>query len=257
MDWELLTIVGLSAAATAVLSAVAGLGGGLVLLVVLLQFLDPIDAIPVHGAIQIASNGSRAWLLRSHIEWRIVRFHAVLLVPGGLIGLQFVDRLPKAGMRALIGAFALVATWCPSVLAPRTRRGKSDPAEPQEPLPPRTFLAVGLAHGTINMPLGATGPMIAPFFRAALADRREVVSTFAASQVIGHAVKIALFGLVGFSFQAHWPTIAIGAAGVVAGTWVGTRLLHQLSEKAFVVLFRATVTLAALRLLMDALRSVL
>lgn len=242
MDDLTLLLIGLSAAATSLLSAVAGLGGGMVLLVILLQVLDPADAIPVHGAIQIASNASRAWWMRSHIAWGVVRRHALLLVPGGLVGLQIAEALPRRVGRALIGGFALIATWLPGLLKPRV--GGSFPI--------RGFYGVGAVHGLLNMPLGATGPMIAPFFKAAFESRQDVVGTFAASQVIGHLVKIGLFGLAGFVFTEHLGLIGVGAIGVTVGSWVGTGLLGRLSDRAFAVLFRVTVTLAALRLLLVA-----
>ena len=45
---------------TSIISGVLGMAGGLVLLAALLVRLDPVVAIPVHGIVQLASNGSRA-----------------------------------------------------------------------------------------------------------------------------------------------------------------------------------------------------
>lgn len=238
-----LILIALCALATAVLSAVAGLGGGLVLLVLLLQFMPPVQAIPVHGAIQIVSNASRAYLLRTQIHWDIVARHGLLLIPGGLIGLQVAERLPRDIGRGMIGLFALIATWRPSILTPRVS-GR---------FPRRGFFALGAVHGALNMPLGATGPMIAPFFKSALEDRRDVVGTFAAAQVLGHGVKIALFGFAGFAFREHATVIGVGAVGVWAGSWIGTRLLEKTSERQFKWLFRGATTAAALPLLWSAL----
>ena len=63
-----LLVIGLSAFFGSIIAAVAGLGGGILLLSVLLQFLDPMDAIPVHALIQVASNSSRAVMRRKHIS---------------------------------------------------------------------------------------------------------------------------------------------------------------------------------------------
>ena len=67
-----LIVVGLVALITAIISAVAGLGGGIILLAVLAQFRVPIVAIPIHGAIQLVSNGFRTVLLRRDINWSAV-----------------------------------------------------------------------------------------------------------------------------------------------------------------------------------------
>jgi len=36
--------------------------------------------------------------------------------------------------------------------------------------------------------------------------------------------------------------------GVIAGTWLGTRLLHHLDDERFTQLYKLTLTLVALRL---------
>jgi len=237
MDIELLVIVA-ACFATATMSAVAGFGGGLVLIVILLQFLDPLDAVPVHGAIQIASNASRARLLREHIDTGVVARHAVLLVPGGLVGLAIADRLPREVGRAVIGVLALVLGWKPSLITPKV----------SGEFPRNRFIAVGGFQGVINMPLGATGPLISPFFRAATDGRHAMVATFAASQVVGHVVKVVLFGGAGFDFGEYWLVILAGGVAVTAGSFAGTRLLGRVSEVQFGWIFRGVLTVTALRL---------
>ena len=41
---------------TALMTSIAGAGGGTVLLAAMLQFMNPAEAIPVHGVIQLSSN---------------------------------------------------------------------------------------------------------------------------------------------------------------------------------------------------------
>ena len=70
---------------TAILSAIVGMAGGITLLSVMLLNLEPLVAIPLHGAVQLVSNGSRAWIQRSHIEWSIAGRFARLLLPAGAV----------------------------------------------------------------------------------------------------------------------------------------------------------------------------
>lgn len=53
----------LAAFFTSALTAVAGAGGGAALMAIMLQFMSPAAAIPVHGAVHLASNVTRCWLL--------------------------------------------------------------------------------------------------------------------------------------------------------------------------------------------------
>ena len=57
---------------TSALSGVFGMAGGLILLGFLLAWLPATTAIAVHGVIQLGANGSRAFLSRHYIDWRIV-----------------------------------------------------------------------------------------------------------------------------------------------------------------------------------------
>jgi uncharacterized membrane protein YfcA len=212
------------------------------LLAVMLLFEEPLVVIPLHGAVQLVSNGSRAWFLRRHVVRPILWRYSALLIPGGLIGLALVTRLPPELVRALIGGFVLLATWAPRLLLLGV--------DPEHTDPHRRFIWLGGAIGMLNMAIGATGPLAAPFFLNLGLPRQGLVGTSAACQCVGHLVKIALFGLAGFAFGSWLLPLALLAGAVVAGTWVGTQLLDRVGEGLFVTLYKTLLTLIALRLLM-------
>ena len=112
-DLGVLTIVALL---TATLSGVLGMAGGITLLAVMLLYLEPLVAIPIHGAIQLISNSSRAVIQRRHVAWPITARFAVLLLPAGYLGYSFARGLPPDTLKAAIGVFVLLATWLPGVL---------------------------------------------------------------------------------------------------------------------------------------------
>ena len=66
------TIVLIAVLATAVLSGVLGMAGGMVLMAVLVTVLPVATAMVVHGFAQGASNGARVWFLRRHVMWDVV-----------------------------------------------------------------------------------------------------------------------------------------------------------------------------------------
>ena len=92
-----LVIVGLAAMFTATITAIAGLGGGIVLLTVLLLVVDPLVAIPIHAVIQLVSNSSRAVVLRDQIAWPLVGRFSILLLPAGVVGLAIASAIPATG----------------------------------------------------------------------------------------------------------------------------------------------------------------
>ncbi len=236
-----LAILAAAAFATSILSAVVGMAGGITLLAVMLLFLEPLAAIPLHGVIQLVSNSSRTAIQRRHVDLHILLRYSVLLVPMGWVGLHLANALPAAATRVIIGIFVLIATWFPGWLLLGTH--------PEETNPGRRFLVLGGVVGVLNMTIGATGPLIAPFFLNLGLDRRALVGTKAACQSLGHLVKIALFGVAGFAFAPHLALLVTAGACVVAGTWLGSRILERVSERFFRRLYMGVLTAIALRLL--------
>ena len=235
-----LAVLAVAALLTSALSAIVGMAGGITLLAVMLLFLEPLAAIPLHGVVQLVSNGSRAWIQREHVNRGIVLRYSLPLLPMGFLGLELARALPPTATRALIGVFVLVATWAPGALLLGTH--------PERAEPNRRFLLLGSVVGVLNMAIGATGPLIAPFFLNLGLTRQELVGTKAVCQGMGHLAKIAVFGVAGFAFAGHAPLLALLCAAVVVGTWIGSRLLDRVSEATFVRLYTAVLTLIALRL---------
>ena len=84
MELDLILILILAATfATAFLSSIFGMLGGLILMGILISFLSVGPAMVLHGLIQATSNGYRAWLNRNDIDWKIV----ITLMLGSTISL--------------------------------------------------------------------------------------------------------------------------------------------------------------------------
>jgi uncharacterized membrane protein YfcA len=236
-------LIGVAAGLGATLTAIAGLGGGILLLSVLLQFMDPLEAIPVHAVIQLASNSSRTLLLRHHVDWAVVWRFCTLLVPAGLAGLLVADAMPVTVGRVAIAAFALLVVWWPTGLA-LVGKLLGDGVT--------GFVPLGALAGFLNIPFGVTGPAIAPVFRRYLTERTAMIATFGAAQTAGHLTKIGLFAGDGFGYGSQLPVMVTGIAAVVAGSWVGTRILSNVNEQLFTRLFKATLTAVAVRVVVTA-----
>ncbi|MEZ4281992.1 MAG: sulfite exporter TauE/SafE family protein [Myxococcota bacterium] len=237
---ELWVLWGVSLA-TSVVSAILGMAGGILLLAVMLLYLDPVIAIPVHAIAQLASNTSRSLAHWRSIRRDLVLPYLVLLLPAGLLSIPLTRHAPPDLLRALIGVFVLIATW--------RREWLLLGLHPETvPLGLRFTLVGGLA-GLLGPVVGATGPFIAPFFLGLGLGRFELIGTMAACQATGHLAKIGLFGAGGFAFGRHAPLYLGMILAVVAGTALGTRILGFIPEQRFAAIFKAALTLLALRLI--------
>ena len=206
---------------TSFLSGIFGMAGGLVLIGVLLALLPLPEAMALHAVTQMASNGWRGVLWRRHILWR------PLLAVGAGFGLalllwSLVGWVPDKPLALLaLGITPFLVKLMPARLAP-------DPHNP----------AQGLAYGGVAMSLmlltGVSGPLIDRFFLGGGLDRRQIVATKAAGQVLGHVLKLAYFsGLAGQTGDLDWRLALMGVACSMLGTTLARRVLEAMTDTQY------------------------
>jgi len=234
-----LLILILTSAATSFLTAAAGIGGGVMLLAVMATILPVSALIPVHGLVQLGSNGNRAFMTRQHIHWPLVTTFCTGAAIGALIASQLVIQLPLDSIRLAVAGFILWMVWGPKPGKVMLSRN-------------RTILAGGLTT-LVSMFVGATGPLVAAFVHRMGSDKLATTATFSACMSFQHLLKAAVFGFVGFSFLDWWQPIVLMILAGVAGTWLGLRLLNRIPGHLFALLFKTIVTLLALRLIWQTL----
>lgn len=241
MSLTVAIFIGVAALATSAMTAIVGFGGGMVLIAVLLAFVDPLVAIPVHAAIQLMSNGTRSIIRWHEVEWWIVVRFSALLLPSGALAMLLATSIPTPVLRLAIAVTVLAATWVPERLGQEIRKPGTG-----------TWIATGAVIGGLNIIVGATGPLQAPLFRSATSTRMAFVGTFAMCQTLGHLTKIVLFGATGFGLQENLAAIAFGAVGVLIGTRLGSSVLDRMPEAGFQYLYLVSITAVAVYLLIDA-----
>lgn len=235
----LLTLLGASVAAflLALLSAVAGFGGGVLLLPVLTGLFGLRVAVPVLTLTQLFSNGSRVWLNRDLIDRHVVVRFALGAVPCAVGGGLLLASAPLEPLKRLLGVFLLgFVLW---------RRMGRLPGKPSG----RTFVVVGGLFGLGSALLGSVGPVTAPFFLAYGLMRGAYIGTEAASALVMHGSKIAAYGVGNLLTQR---VLLLGLAlspATLAGAWVGKRLVDRVSDQFFVRLVEVGLLVAGVLLL--------
>ena len=114
------------------------------------------------------------------------------------------------------------------------------------------LLGLGAATGLLNSTVGASGPVTSPFFKVVTSSHVAFVATAAATQVAAHAAKLVAFTSGGWDIADHLGVIAVGIAGVIVGSWVGTRLLGRISTSHLDIVFKVVLTGLAIRVLFTA-----
>lgn len=206
---------------TSMLSGIFGMAGGLVLLGILLLILPVGTAIAVQGAIQLIANGSRAYFSRKYIDLRVLSIMTLGLVVTA-IALFILRYTPDLATVCITIGLLPILLWIPqSWLA-------LDASKPHH-----AFIC-GLLGGGINLAVGVAGPTIDMFFIRTPMDRRTIIATKAAAQVVNHAAKIAFYWSATATLTSfEWAAIALAAPFAILGTSAGHWVLQRLTDANF------------------------
>ena len=218
------------------ITAALGVGGGAFLIAVMADLVPPLALIPLHGLVQMGSNGSRAVLTRRHIDKQVVGIFAVgAIIASGcavfLLGVIGTEIIPP-----LVALFILWLCWGPM---PELGLGKT----------PAGLLIGGWLTTVATMIVGATGPLVSAWLGRSGVDRWVYTANFSSCMTLQHLLKIVVFGLAGFAFTEWLPLLGLMITMGYIGTKIGLRVLGKLPEKQFKVLFKGLLTLLAIRVL--------
>ncbi|WP_375450165.1 TSUP family transporter [uncultured Devosia sp.] len=215
---------------TSTISGIFGMAGGLILLALLLLILPVGTAIAVQGVIQIVANGSRAMLSRAFIDWRILGTMMLGLLVAGVI--LWLSRYTPALATVYIAVGLLpILVWLPPSWL------QLDAARPLH------AFACGFLGGGLNLTVGVSGPSIDIFFIRTTLDRRTIVATKAAMQVLSHLSKVVFYWQAAMVLDAtEWGAVLLAAPFAIAGTSAGYWVLQRLTDVNFRAWMRWIVT---------------
>jgi len=219
---------------TAIISGLFGMAGGLVFMGIIALFLGVAEAMVLHGAVQSVSNSYRAFLIRDAVRWDILGWTALGALPAALLMLS-VNFLPsKAQLYLALGLLPLLL-WLP-------KRWLAGDAQK----PAHAALCGAMVMG-LNLSAGVAGPALDFFYVKTTLTRHQIVATKAVTMFASHLVKIVYFGIplargAGLSGLPPWWVFALSLPAVMAGTFLGTRLLKRFSDVGFKRYTRILVT---------------
>jgi uncharacterized membrane protein YfcA len=219
----------------AALSNAAFSAGGAMIVLAVTSTVLPVSAIvPIHSTLLIGSTATRAILFGREIDWRIARPFLLGSVVAVAIGSRLYVELPETIIASAISIVMLIAIWLPGISWRPTLR--------------HPWTLIGFIHSLFST-LFAYGALLHAVILHAGLKRRAIVGTMAACLTGLQVLKIAGYALNGFDYGPYLRIIAFSIAAALLGTGVGKMVVDRISEELFRFLFRALVTVTALRLL--------
>tara|TARA_R110000787_G_scaffold1372_26_gene5267 strand:- start:8531 stop:9280 length:750 start_codon:yes stop_codon:yes gene_type:complete len=229
---------------TTFISGIFGMAGGIIFMGVLAALVPVATAMIIHGAIQMVSNGYRAFLWRDHIQWKIFRRYALGSVAA--IALLFALRWrPDSQMVYLMLGLTTLLVWLPKRLVDLDIQ-KRFQAE-----------GAGFVVQALNTVAGVAGPLLDLFFVRTDMTRHAIVATKAVTQVLAHFVKIIFWSvpvIVAAGPGALPPAWLILAAIPLSmlGTTLGGKVMQQMTDVNFKRGMKYLVTAIGLVILLKA-----
>ena len=250
MDLGILQLIVLiiSALITSSISAVLGMGGGIILLGIMAIIIpEGYMVIALHGMIQLFSTSTRTYIFREHIKKNVIKdFSIGTLIGASISGLIIVlliqfynvesaNQIKVDFLKPIIGIFII---W---YLFLRGSKKKKESA---------SFIKVGGISGISSIFIGATGPLIAPFFLNGNFKKENIIANKAAGQMITHLTKIPLFiYFFNVTYIKEYSILLPLIIAVYIGTNLGKKILSFIPEKIFKIIFKICLTAIAIRLI--------
>lgn len=221
---------------TAVISAIIGMGGGVLLLSIMTFFLNANSLIPIHGVVQLISNSTRVFYLKDHVKWDYFKYFIIGLPVGAAVSTLLLKNIfQKEYIYLLLSFIIFYAVFKPKKL-------------PEFKVPKKYWVLIGLLTGFMAILVGAVGPMLAIFFIRDDFEKEEIVSSKAMMQLSAHLIKIPAFLYLDFDYMGSIVLISIMGVGVIIGTKVGVNILKKVDKDLFKKLFKSVLFIAGIRI---------
>ena len=245
-----LTILIISAFITSSISAVLGMGGGIILLGIMAILIpEGYMVIALHGVIQLVSNTTRTYVFKKHLKKDLVKefsigvFFGVMLSVAIIIILIQLFQVSSANeikveiLKPLIGLFII---WYLFLKGPKNGKQTT------------SFIPVGFISGLSSIFVGATGPLIAPFFLSRNLLKENIIANKAACQMITHLTKIPLFiYFFDVNYLNEYRILLPLILAVFLGTNFGKKVLSFIPEELFRKIFKIALFIIAIKLILS------
>lgn len=225
--WPLL--VGTALAASTI-AAIAGTGGGIILLPVLVSIFGVRDAVPMFAVVNLLGNLSRVGFNRRLLDLRVFGWFVLGAVPLAVLGSWLFTRIPDPGLLKLLGAF-LLASVLARRLHPALRRS----------FQPAWFTPIGAAFALISGIVGSAGPFLAPFYLSYGLTKGAFIGTEALGTAVMQLIKLGAYQGLGVMSHAIWLNGLLLSPVMIVGSYLGMRIVNRIPTRLFMAVIELVV----------------
>ena len=218
---------------TSGMTAITGMGGGMLLIAILPTFLPAHILIPIHGVTQLTSNISRAFLGYKDIYYKALLRYFIGSLLGVSISYNFFLYVSFSYIPLFIGMYIILSLWS------RTFSSFIEKFD--------NYFILGFVQSGFALLVGVTGAMSIPKLMRDCKDSNQVIITAAVLSATTHLLKIIVFIILGFAFFDHIYLMLYMSIGAIIGSYLGTFLRTSISQKKLLVFMKVLLTFFAIK----------
>jgi uncharacterized membrane protein YfcA len=215
--------LGLAGVLAGGVAAVAGFGIGSVLTPVLALETGTRLAVAAVAIPHVIGSAQRLWLLRRHVDRRVLLAFGITSAIGGLVGalLQSVVAGPAL---AVVFGLAVIATGLAELTGWMRHVRWST----------RAAWVAGLVSGLLGGMVGNQGSVRSASLLGFDVPKESFVATATAIALFVDAARVPVYLVTqGPQILGLWPILLVATAGVLIGTLLGSRALHRIDDTTF------------------------
>ncbi|MFN8138954.1 MAG: sulfite exporter TauE/SafE family protein [Fimbriimonadales bacterium] len=219
----MLPLLSVLAIGGAIIAAIAGFGIGSVLTPGLSIYVPAKLAVAAVSVPHLFATAYRLWLVRSHIDYRLLKSFGAMSAAGGLGGAVATLWLSSRALEIVLAGL-LIAVGIGGLMG-WTKKLRFEGVW--------AWLA-GTVSGFLGGLVGNQGGLRAGAMMGLGVSRDAFVATATATAIVVDAARMPVYLISQWGeLRALWPAIAIMSIGVLIGTFFGMSLLKRIPEERF------------------------
>ncbi|HSM54900.1 MAG TPA: sulfite exporter TauE/SafE family protein [Candidatus Sulfomarinibacteraceae bacterium] len=231
LNWIVLAVAGFIAF---IISTVAGGGGSLILVPIVSFYLGAQTAAPVISLANTINRPVRLVLFWKDIDWSVAKYYVPGGIAGALLGSYLFANLTIEYLQIIVGLFLISTVF-------QYNFGESERAFEVRAV---HFLPLGFVVSLFSALIGATGPVLNPFYLNYGLQKEHMIGTKTVNSFLVGLTKIGSYTFFGALYGRLWGYGLL--IGVMAGlaSYVGKQVLGEISNKTFRILVIALMVIS-------------
>lgn len=242
--WLALLLMVVVALIAGAIASITGFGVGSLLTPLVGLQIDIKTAVAVVAVPHLIGTALRYWMLRKHVDWRVLWSFGLTSAAGGLTG-AFVGTFLQSPVLMFVLAVLLIFAGITGVtgLVDRMRFGG------------RMSWVAGAVSGLLGGLVGNQGGIRSAAMLGFRLPKEAFVATATAVGLMVDGARLPVYLVTQWSEIADaWLYVIAATAGTIMGTLIGQRLLGQIPEAVFRKLVAALILILGMALLVSASR---